>query len=259
VLRKIHEGRGDRIEHRRSDEPPSRRPWREWFTAPRPVLLDLINLQRENEWNQHGRVDQIPFEDRHKPILTTLRNPFDRYVSQYEFKWWKTHPHTFFKDVDRLKQVYPHYPELSFGEFLEASTNFYLGLESPRFSLEDRLGRHTLQFIAYFYQQPEKVVEIDADYLVQRLYHQDICPRVSYIFMEDLNRQLHAFLNKMGYSADEISFILDHGKVFPREGGRNNHQTWEAYYTPELKAYVRHRERMLFDLFPEFDGGKRNE
>lgn len=254
VLRKIHEQRGDRIEKRRADQPPARRPLREFLTGQRPVFLDLLNLAGENDWNQHGRAGQIPPEHRHKPILTTLRNPFDRYVSQYEFKWWKTYPTTFFQDLDRLKAAYPHYPELSFEEFVRASNDFYLGRASDHFAPEDRLGRHTLQFIAFFFKEPRKVEDITPAYLKERLYTDDIHPGVYYTFTHDLNRQLHAFLTEMGYPAEEIAFILEQGKIFPKEGGRSEDQKWEKYYTPELKAYVRHRERMLFELFPEFGG-----
>jgi hypothetical protein len=28
---------------------------------------------------------------------------------------------------------------------------------------------------------------------------------------------------------------------------------WESYYSPELKKKVRRREKILFQMFPEFD------
>ncbi|NOG51695.1 MAG: sulfotransferase family 2 domain-containing protein [Chloroflexi bacterium] len=124
VLRKIHEKRGDLIEHRRADQPPRRRSLRDLFKKRRPVFLELINLAGPNEWNQHGRVSQIPPEHRDKPVLTTLRNPYDRYVSQYEFKWWQQHPETFFRNVGDLKTKYPQYPDISFAEFVEVSNTF---------------------------------------------------------------------------------------------------------------------------------------
>ena len=60
-------------------------------------------------------------------------------------------------------------------------------------------------------------------------------------------------LLEVGYPAESIEFILTAEKVLPpggkpREGGK-----WERYYTPELKALVRRRERLLFTLFPEYD------
>jgi hypothetical protein len=57
----------------------------------------------------------------------------------------------------------------------------------------------------------------------------------------------------MGYAHEDISFILNHSKVFPLGKGRSAEQKWEKYYTPELKAFVREKERVLFTLFPEFE------
>ncbi|MGB6012319.1 MAG: sulfotransferase family 2 domain-containing protein, partial [Desulfobacterales bacterium] len=34
---------------------------------------------------KHGTCDEIPELHRNKPILATIRNPYDRYVSHYEF------------------------------------------------------------------------------------------------------------------------------------------------------------------------------
>ncbi|NOG51694.1 MAG: hypothetical protein HND48_21390 [Chloroflexi bacterium] len=57
----------------------------------------------------------------------------------------------------------------------------------------------------------------------------------------------------MDYPHEEIAFILQHQKVLPNGQGRSEDQTWEKYYTPALKAAVRHYERMLFEMFPVFD------
>lgn len=38
---------------------------------------------------KHGGRSAIPRKQRHKPVVATVRNPYDLYVSQYEFAWWK--------------------------------------------------------------------------------------------------------------------------------------------------------------------------
>lgn len=253
VLRKIHEKRGDAIEHRRADQPPRRRSLRELLKKPRPVFLELSHPAGENQWNQHGRVSQIPPEHRDKPILTTLRNPYDRYVSQFEFKWWQQYPNSFFRNLDDLKARYPHYPNITFEEFVELSNTFSADELNQRFDPQDRLGRHTIQFVKYFYSNPAALSEIDAEYLAARRYWDDIHPNLHFTFTHDLNQQLYDFLLTMGYPHDEIAFILHHQKVLPNGQGRREDQKWEKYYTPSLKAAVRHHERMLFEMFPVFD------
>ena len=37
---------------------------------------------------KHGGWGKIPEPHRNKPVLATVRNPHDWYVSQYEFGWW---------------------------------------------------------------------------------------------------------------------------------------------------------------------------
>ena len=41
---------------------------------------------------KHGTCAEIPAEHSHKPILTTTRSPYDRYVSQYKFRFGKRKP-----------------------------------------------------------------------------------------------------------------------------------------------------------------------
>src|SRR5262245_41967068 len=38
--------------------------------------------------NKHGIRSEIPIEHQAKLVLGTVRNPFDRLVSAYEFGWW---------------------------------------------------------------------------------------------------------------------------------------------------------------------------
>ena len=253
VLHKIHEARGDVFERRRADQAPRRRPLREWFQKRRPVFLELYNQAGGNDWNQHGHVSQIPPEHAHKPILTTLRNPDDRYVSQYEFEWWKQNPGSFFRHFETLKERYPNYPELTFEEFVTLSNAYSADEINLRFEPDDQLGRHTVQFIKYFYRNPALLTEIDAAYLAEKRYEADLAQNLHYTFTHDLNQQLYDFLRTMDYAHEEIAFVLQHKKVLPNGKGRNEDQKWEKYYTPALKAYVRHHERLLYTKFPVFD------
>ena len=68
-----------------------------------------------------------------------------------------------------------------------------------------------------------------------------------------LNQDLHDFLVETGYDPVDVEFIPGMGRVLPGGKGRTPEQSWERYYTPELKELVRKRERLLMRLFPEFD------
>ncbi len=50
-----------------------------------------------------------------------------------------------------------------------------------------------------------------------------------------------------------VDFILEMKKVLPLGKGRTKEQKWQKYYTSELKDEIRQKERVLFQMFPEFD------
>ena len=201
---------------------------------------------------KHGACSKIPMGYRHKPILATIRNPYDRYVSQYEFAWWRTHPEDF-GDVEKLNERYPRYPDLTFGDFIDLSNSLLMQLENNRFNPEESSGRQTEQFVTYFFMNPDRVFPaIDADYIASRKYRADMFP-VRFIHTDRLNEELHDFLLGLGFAREQLQFILASEKVFPPEGGRSADKPWQKYYTPELKRKVRTKERLLFALFPEFD------
>ena len=57
----------------------------------------------------------------------------------------------------------------------------------------------------------------------------------------------------IGWDKADILFILDLPKLFPKEGGRSAEQEWEKYYTQELKSTIRKKDRLMFEIFPEFN------
>ncbi|MDC0711356.1 hypothetical protein POL68_22995 [Stigmatella sp. ncwal1] len=210
--------------------------------------------------HKHGTCSEVPEEWRGKPLLTTLRNPYDRYVSQYRFAWWKRYPDMYCGE-DEMRAMFPHYPELSFGDFLLlANTKFVnryqrqeTGFRNEHFPEERRLGWHTEQFVRFYCRQPREVFRaIDEAYIAEGRCRQDMFP-VRFTFSESLNGELHAFLREAGHAPEDIAFILDAAKIYPEEGGRAPEDRWESYYTPELKHLVRTRERLIFELFPQYD------
>lgn len=56
---------------------------------------------------------------------------------------------------------------------------------------------------------------------------------------------------------EDIAFVAQLEKIqpaIPDQGRtRGNRQSWDAYYSPGAREYVRERERQLLAIFPEFD------
>jgi hypothetical protein len=204
--------------------------------------------------NKHGACSDIPEAHRSKKIIATIRNPYDRYVSQYEFNWWKE---CLPVNPDRVSKHYPQYPDLSFEAFIDFFNEMIRLLPSAvnhsLYRTEFQIGYHTEQFVKQFFRNPDRVfLRIDETYIQNGMYRKDMFD-VTFIDMDFLNQDLCNFLVSIGHRPRELEFITKAEKIFPPRGGRSGSKKWREYYTPELKKKVRLRERFLFELFPQFD------
>jgi len=215
----------------------------------------LVNIDK------HGTCSDIAEEHRAKPLLSTVRSPYDRYVSQYNFGWWKLYPGDYC-GADAMREMYPHYPDISFEEFLNlANTRFVnchreapTGFVNDKFPEERRLGWHTENFIRFFCRDARRVYAgLDEESIERADFAKEMFD-IHFLRTANLRRGLHDFLLRMGHRPEDLDFILSHEKVLPDEGWqRPEGDRWETYYTPALKEFVRTRERVIFRLFPEFE------
>ncbi len=202
---------------------------------------------------KHGWRNAIPPEHRDKPILSTLRNPFDRYVSQYEFRWWTKPPPQGMCDHEQARRIYPHFPDLSFAEFVHLANELFAELALTHPDEPEPIGWQTEQFINFHARTPQRYTRKVGDgFFLSPPFSQELAP-VHLLRMERLNRDLYSYLREHGFSRREVRFVLDAGRILPKEGGRSSAQTWTRYYTPELLQFVRRRERLLLQAFPEYD------
>jgi hypothetical protein len=221
-------------------------------TTPAAGFVDTGIAKTPGVGGKHGTCQEIPPEHSHKPVLTTVRSPYDRYVSQFAFGFWKKKNITPAQE-EQIRNAYSSFPDLSFAEFVEMANRFFTMYANSHFSAEDMPGWHTQQLYQFCARSPkESFAGIDAAYIEAGAWTQDLFP-VHFLHTDNLNRELHDFLLQNGHKPEDLEFILQSGKIFPPEGGRSENEKWQKYYTPELKAFVRHKERILFKIFPEFD------
>jgi hypothetical protein len=210
--------------------------------------------------DKHATCSEIPAEHRGKPIVSTRRNPYDRYVSQYRFGWWRLHPDLYCGE-DEMRALYPHFPDLSFGEFLHlANTRFVncyegrpTGFVNRNFPPGREPGWHTEQFVRFYFRDPRQAyARLDEAALGSGSFRRDMYD-VTFLPVERLNEALYELLLGFGHPPGEIDFVRSAEKVFPVEGGRVSQDRWQSYYTPEIRDFVRTHERLLFELFPQYD------
>jgi hypothetical protein len=196
---------------------------------------------------KHGTWSQVPRPHRQKPVLATLRGPYEMYVSQYEFGWWRRPDmRRWFAGVPGFERRFPRFPDLSFAEFVEL---WDAAMGDPG---DGGRGAWTRQFIRFYFRDPNHARTLSDDALRDPEARRIAMPPIHFVRTDGLREGLHAYLVDQGYRAGDAGFILEMEKVLPGRGRRDD-QRWERYYTPELKDRVRRRERLLMEIFPGFD------
>jgi hypothetical protein len=242
TLGAIHAARGDEVQTI-------------WVDPANPPALPPVKSGRAlrvmlTTRDQHGTRRDIPPLYADRPILATIRNPYERYVSQYEFAWWRHQP-DLFGPVDEVRRHYPHFPDLSFDDYLRLANSVRLPFRHLA-PAEGAPGMHTQQFLEYFFRDPVPAFE---RLLEGTLTMEDVNRELAGLRLLDqgrLNDDLAAVLEELGYAPAEVERVRSAPRVWPPEGGRPPASPWEPYYTEETKAFVARKERWLFDWIPQF-------
>lgn len=203
------------------------------------LILPNINAPKVPH-NQHGAYCQIPPAARNKTVVTVTRNPYERFLSHYEFRWWaKLHS----LSRETLDRHFPHFPNLNLDEyvaFLELSDQNALP-NNPW-----KIGNQTIRFIRMYFENPAVTLQsLSPDYFKDTSRFMRELEGIVFLRNENLNEELAAFLARMGFSQAEVEFCRSHQRVNVTERPKvERSQVW----TPRALNYVEHHERFLFQM-----------
>lgn len=143
--------------------------------------------------DQHGVYRQIPAVDRHKRIVSIVRNPLQKYVSSYAYGWWKRYPP--FPEA-QVKDIFPSFPELSFTEYY-AMVN-HPDVQEDRLSTPEArtLGSYTRLFLVFFAKDPDAATKA----IVRGTPLSEVIPPVTFLHQERLSDNLCECLKSVGIS-----------------------------------------------------------
>ena len=224
---------------------PSPAPFRE-------LLLPIdrtLSAQREGRRSQHGCYAQIPRSHRGLPVVSVARHPLDREVSQYEHRFWIEHPPA---ALDALRARFPSFPELEFHEYLAMQAEHGLANVLKGARLRADVGPNTLHFLRFYHPEPDRALArltdsaVDDGSLLREL------PRVRFLHTERLRPELRALLHEFDFEPAQTAFLEDAPSLnaaVARAG-----RPWSEYFTPEAERVFRRKERLLFQVFPEYAG-----
>lgn len=187
------------------------------------LILPNIRLPGRPK-DQHGTVAQIPARDRDKAIVSVVRDPHTKMVSEYRFRWWADHPPL---NPARLRRLLPSFPDLSFAEFLVLSD--HLAAAKVGEAVAARIGNLTIEFVQFFFADPATALgRMSDDYIRSGAFKRDMAS-VEFLQHEDLNRELASFLGRSGFGADEVASCLAHEPVNVTAGdGADARNLWTA-------------------------------
>lgn len=200
------------------------------------LILPNIRL-RGRPADQHGTYVQVPGRFRNRAVIAVIRNPYDKLVSDYEFRWWAKYPPV---PRDQLRNIVPNFPDLSFEEYLRMSECTAAAKLKGRNPLE--LGNLTIEFVQFFFKNPpEALGRMSDSYVASGQFRRDMA-EVIFLRQERLNEDLADVLGRHGFQEEELELCRSH----PRVNETVSRDTDRAsLWTPWSLHHVRTRERLL--------------
>lgn len=196
--------------------------------------------------DQHGCYTQIPRRFRQRQIVSVVRNPYTRFLSEYEYRWWALHPPV---SQDILMKYLPHFPALSLDDFvlLKELTVRYSRLNNKKTDVS--IGNQTVQFIQMFFKNPAGVLNrLSDDYLNSDEIFRDIAD-IHFLRQENLNEELTSFLSQYDYSSEEIEYVK---RKEPCNVTKKRSPDRKELWTEMAIEYIQKKERMIFRLLEKY-------
>lgn len=213
------------------------------------MLIQTEFISQDNPpIHQHGRWEQIPEQYKYMPVVSIVREPVNRNISNYEFRWWAQHP------VARLEEIYqqfPGFPALDFEEYL-AYQNFNTRYRDTGVVIPGDIGNQTVQFFQFFSMNPKKSFKMLNDHYIYDDVYRDDMPDLTLLKTEAINRDLYEFLLAKNYRKQDIAFILKENRIRPRKTGRLDDESRKNYLTENIIKDIKHKERYLYKIYSDY-------
>ena len=221
----------------------ARRRWR--WRADR--LLKELMLPRSGGLyrgvDQHGWMVHVPDAHRHLPLMSVVRNPYDRLLSHYEFRWWANHPDL---PVTELVRQFPHFPDLTLDEFMsmhEFEVAKWLDGCNPL-----GLGHQTVEFVNFFFRNPQRALRMFSDDYVESGAFKADMGDFTFLRQERLRDDLASFLAQFGFTESETQICQRYPAVNRTAGGvHERHSLWTKHALEKIAM----RERFLFAMLDQ--------
>lgn len=192
------------------------------------------NPKFRQTYGQHGAFCQVPPKYLNREIISITRNPYDLYLSNFRYRWWRGH---FPIPEQELMDSFPNFPVLSMDEYVD------LCKRSVREHNPQQLGLLTIQFIRMYFYEPDKVLEhMTSEYLLSETMFLKDMPAITFLRNDHLNNDLADFFISKGFDEEAVRFIRSHQRINISKFDQDNDNIWTA---SSLQA-IEESEKFLF-------------
>lgn len=195
----------------------------------------------------HGFASEAPANRLHRPMLAVLRDPLDRSISEFEFRWWEwsgaRHP-----NEDSIRRRYPDWPFIkSFRDHVLLRDEFHTLFQEDVRPV-DRVGIQTETLIRFCCRNPRQLLASGASGLSLPRVLADLHD-IHFLNMDFLNTELASYLRAEGVSPEVAARAEHHERVLPANRGRMEHKDFDRYYDSELLDHVRLKEAIAMQFW----------
>lgn len=193
---------------------------------------------------KHARRVDLRNNDQSMPLVGCIRNPFDWYVSNYTFEWWKDYP-------DEYPGVLEHenYPDLSFSEYLTLSFNeWHSRLPNVSPLIHSKIGRYTQLIIWWFCQNPQRLLSWSGSLDEWERQVRRELDAIRFLRTEVLNDDLSQLLEEYRFPISKINEVKKSNKVYPKQH-KGRKKEWREYYSGNTLRLVSEKDRFIFKWF----------
>jgi len=194
--------------------------------------------------DQHGTYSQIPNKYLDRKVVSVVRNPYSKFISGYEFKFWAKKPPL---PKSEIEEFFPSFPDLTMDEFVDfqkRATRHRLGDQN---SLQ--LGNQTIQFIQMFFKDPQTILKnLDEKYIASDQFKEDIGD-VTFLRQESLKGDLTDFLASANFSKAECDIVRNYKRVNTTKSKDNS---TDKIWTAKAIDYLKDNEAFLFRMLEYF-------
>jgi len=207
-------------------------------------FFDNILEERHN----HNGICLLPQKYHHLPVFTSIRIPYDFYVSYFETNKWVTKQTL---NNPEIQERFPNFPQLNFTQFLDFIDLYYTQQVYRKITGQQpihRIGLYSLLVILLYSDQPLKDFSLLKEKETSNYNLEDfhLHRGIHFIDFQQLTAQFHEYMNH--FFTEKFTQFIDKQ---PKENISPHRISlrWEDYFSDMMQENILRKDQLGFLFF----------